>query len=88
MFVKIKKNIFFKDYWLGGIFHKSEGDWRWATSGKVFTIHNFSPRQPNNLKEHDCLVIRHNLNFLWDYRKCSDQNRFYCERQDTSFDDR
>jgi hypothetical protein len=65
--------------WLGGTDARSEGDFRWSDDRGLSYV-GWAPAQPNNGPGVDCIEKRNDTTQRWYDRRCSDGERYVCER--------
>ncbi|HHO52134.1 MAG TPA: hypothetical protein ENK18_14985 [Deltaproteobacteria bacterium] len=66
-------------WWLGGHDDVQEGVYRWLT-GEPFAWSSFSPGEPNNTGEEDCLIFQDDPEAWWDDQGCNtNQYPYLCE---------
>jgi hypothetical protein len=65
--------------WLGGTDAGGEGDFRWR-DGVPLGFVSWAPNQPDNGAGVDCIEKRNDGTASWYDRRCTDQQRYVCER--------
>jgi lectin-like protein len=67
--------------WLGGTDAAADGDFRWW-DGRTLSYAGWASDQPNDGQGVDCIEKRNDPTQRWYDRRCSDGERFVCERPD------
>ncbi|KAK7492735.1 hypothetical protein BaRGS_00016040, partial [Batillaria attramentaria] len=67
--------------WLGGSDMKSEGTWKWESSGNNIQFTDWESRQPDNYGKagQDCLLLWSSRSYRWDDEWCNRSTYFVCE---------
>jgi hypothetical protein len=65
--------------WLGGTDAQTDGDFRWS-GDRALTFVGWAPDQPNDGQGVDCIEKRNDVSQRWYDRRCTDGERFVCER--------
>jgi lectin-like protein len=65
--------------WLGGTDAQTEGDFRWSKGGDL-TFVGWASDQPNDGQGIDCIEKRNDATHRWYDRRCTDGERYVCER--------
>ena len=65
--------------WLGGTDALAEGDFRWQDD-RPLSFASWAPDQPNNGAGVDCIEKRNDATQRWYDRRCTDGERYVCER--------
>jgi len=65
--------------WLGGTDARADGDFRWW-DGSALTYVGWASDQPNNGQGVDCIEKRNDFTQRWYDRRCTDGERYVCER--------
>ncbi|XP_078333621.1 perlucin-like protein isoform X2 [Crassostrea virginica] len=66
-------------YWLGGNDIEMEGLFNWVKSGKYVTYTDWTPGQPDNANDEDCMELRGVFYYHWNDFQCNVPQRFICE---------
>ena len=56
-----------------------EGVWEWSSTGKQFSIFDWTPGNLSNGGNQDCLKIWRLFGYHWDDAGCSEHNYYICE---------
>ncbi|HKO94368.1 MAG TPA: lectin-like protein [Polyangiaceae bacterium] len=65
--------------WLGGTDARTDGDFRWS-DGRALSYEGWASDQPNNGPGVDCIEKRNDVTQRWYDRRCTDGERYVCER--------
>jgi len=66
--------------WLGGEDLTQEGKWMWSsTNTPVEEYTDWSPHEPNNLHQEDCMEIR-SSDGKWNDSRCDSKYAFICQK--------
>jgi hypothetical protein len=60
-----------------------EGEYVWETSMTVLGASgysNWSPGEPNNHKNENCVKYAHSHNYLWQDTECDQEEHYICEK--------
>jgi lectin-like protein len=66
--------------WLGGTEAPGEEDFRWAADDLPLAFENWGSNQPDNGAGVDCIEKRNDGTATWYDRRCTDSQRYACER--------
>lgn len=66
--------------WIGGSDQNIEDDFIWSRSGNKITFEHWSPREPNNLGDEDCVEMSAS-NCKWNDKSCDSKIPFICEKK-------
>jgi hypothetical protein len=67
--------------WLGGTDASAENDFRWAADDSPVSYENWGLNQPDNGGGLDCIEKRNDGTDSWYDRRCTDSQRYACERE-------
>jgi hypothetical protein len=76
----------FSRWWIGYTDRGAEGSWIWPSGTSTYT--NWAVHQPDNSREQDCAVDRFDGVDGWDDQPCEWTNRFICERDGLSVENK
>lgn len=65
--------------WLGGTDATTDGDFLWRNDGPL-SFENWGPNQPDNGAGVDCIEQRNDGSASWYDRRCTDVQRYVCEK--------
>ncbi len=66
--------------WLGGTDAPGGAEFRWAAEDSPLAFDNWGPNQPDNGAGVDCIEKRNDAAASWYDRRCTDAQRYVCER--------